>query len=157
MKWLYRCEELFSGLLILLVTAVLFLNVVLRFGFNSSTSWSEEFIRYGFIWITFIGGAICVRRGAHVSVDLIPNYLTEKGKKALFFATSTVTVIFLLWMCKLGMDTVSFIYQTGQTSPSLPIPMYTVYLAIPIGCLLMAIHYIEFIVKVILDKRLDAA
>ena len=133
MKWLYRLENVTSGILILLVTAVLFINVILRFVFSSSLSWSEELIRYGFIWITFIGGAICVRTASHVKIDLIPNYLSENGKRILLIFTSFVALLFLVWLGKLGIDLVAFNYETGQKSPSLGIPIYYVYLAIPVG------------------------
>ena len=154
MKWIYRFENLFCGLMILAVTIVLFVNVVLRYVFNASTSWSEEFIRYGFIWITFIGGAICVRQGSHVNVDLLANYLNKTGQKVLFLITSVIALVFIVWLGKLGLDTTIFNFETGQKSPGLSIPIFYVYIAIPLGCLLMVIHYIELLINVLRGKDL---
>ena len=57
-RFIERAEEFFCASAILLTTVVLFVNVVLRYGFSASTSWAEELIRYLMIWITFIGGCV---------------------------------------------------------------------------------------------------
>ena len=111
------------------------------------TSWSEEFIRYSFIWITFIGGAVCVRYGAHVSIDVIDSFIGERSRTVIFGIASFITMIFLGWMFVIGLETVYFNYQNGQTTPTLSLPIYLVYLAIPLGFLLMIVHYIELLVK----------
>ena len=153
MKWIGRLENIFCGFMMLTVTGILFVNVLLRYVFHSSTSWSDEFVRYGIVWLCFIGGACCMRVGAHVNVDILPHYLGKTGQTILFAIRSIVALGFIVILGKLGLDNVILNLQTGQTSPSLHIPMFYVYLAIPIGCLLMAIHQLELIVRVIRKRK----
>ncbi len=44
-------------------------NVVARYFFNSPIEWAEEFSRYAFIWIVFLGAAVCTKHGRHIVID----------------------------------------------------------------------------------------
>lgn len=140
MKYIAKTEEAFIGLSILAVTVVLFLNIILRFFFNSSTTWAEEFIRYVMIWITFIGSAVCFRRGIHVGIDLLMEFLPFKGKRNLQFIINGLSIVFMILLIKFGVDLVLFSMQTGQISASLQLKTYWVYLAVPVGAGLSLLH-----------------
>lgn len=124
----------------MVATALLFVNIVLRFFFDANTSWAEEFIRYAMIWITFIGASICFRKGIHVGVDLLINSLPEKGKRILQIYINVLAGIFMVFLIKYGFDLVSFSVSTGQISPSLQVKTFWIYLAIPLGAILSMIH-----------------
>lgn len=140
METLKKIEEGFVGLTMLAVVIMLTINVILRFFFSSGISWSEEFIRYGIIWITFIGSAICFRRGIHVGIDLLMESLAEKNKKILSLIINILSIILMLLLIKYGMDLVIFSVETGQLMAALQFKMYWVYIAIPMGALLSLIH-----------------
>lgn len=93
---LEKFEQYFTGLILIAITFILFANVVLRF-FGISLEWAEEVARYGIIWVTFIGGSICIYKGGHIRVDAIAffSYLIE-AKKILELI---VIVFFLLYLC----------------------------------------------------------
>ena len=74
LKILNKIEDVFCAVSLLLTTLILFVNVVLRYVFSASTSWAEEMIRYLMIWITFIGGSVCVRHSAHIRMDFLLRY-----------------------------------------------------------------------------------
>src|SRR5699024_7810825 len=152
MKLLYRIEAIICVFFILCATGVLFINVIFR-NFGLGIEWSQEFIRYSFIWITFIGGAICVRYGGHVSIDVVDSFLKEKSRKVILFIATTFSLVFLIWVFLIGVEAVYFNYSNGQTTPTLSIPIYLVYLAIPLGFLLMIVHYIEILIKLIKKER----
>ncbi|NGP44857.1 TRAP transporter small permease [Bacillaceae bacterium SIJ1] len=124
-------------------TLVLFINIVLRAGFSANTTWAEEFIRYCMIWITFIGSALCFRRGLHVGIDLFVEFLSKPGQKIVRLLVYVCSLVMLVFMAKYGYDLVQFSQRTGQITPSLRIEMFWVYLAIPIGAILSIIHVIE--------------
>ncbi|MFZ4451528.1 TRAP transporter small permease [Salibacterium aidingense] len=140
MQILYKTEETLIGLLIIIATAVLFSNVVLRYGFDANTSWAAELIRYLMIWITFIGMALCFRRGIHVGIDFLLNYLSKRMTKLLQLVVNVLSIVFLIFLGSYGLELVLFSVGTGQITPSLEIGMYWVYLIIPIGCALSILH-----------------
>ncbi len=140
MKIFNKTEEAFVGISMMAVTILLFINIILRFFFSAGISWTEEFIRYTIIWITFIGASICFRRGIHVGIDVLIDYLPEKGKKTLNFIINIMAIALMVCLIKFGYDLVIFSKSTGQLTPALQIQMFWVYLAIPIGALLSLIH-----------------
>ncbi len=87
-----RAVELFIFLIFLAIVLVGAAQVTNRFFFNYSLSWSEEFQRYGQIWIVFLGIPVAYRRGAHIGLDLIPARLGRAGR--LVFAV----IVELLWI-----------------------------------------------------------
>ncbi|MEI3607487.1 TRAP transporter small permease [Pseudogracilibacillus sp. SE30717A] len=142
MKIFYKTEEAFVGISMMAVTLLLFVNIVLRFFFSAGISWTEELVRYTIIWITFIGASICFRRGIHVGIDVLIDYLPEKGKKILSLIINIMAIALMICLIKYGSDLVMFSMNSGQLTPALQIKMFWVYLAIPIGALLSLIHLV---------------
>jgi TRAP-type transport system small permease protein len=65
------------GVMVVLV----FGNVVLRYGFNSGITVSEELSRWAFVWMTFLGAVIAVKEGGHLGTDMLVGRLGTTGKK----------------------------------------------------------------------------
>ncbi|MGM8211912.1 TRAP transporter small permease [Virgibacillus sp. W0430] len=140
MTILKKTEEMFVGISIMGVTLLLFVNIILRYFFSAGITWAEELIRYVIIWITFLGSAICFRRGIHVGIDLLMDYLPKSGKKIVQLLIYFISILFMLLLIKYGFELVAFSMNTSQVSPALQVPMYWVYLAIPIGAILSLFH-----------------
>jgi len=149
MKWLYKAEEVICGVLIIAAVLVLNSNIFLRFFFDSSFAWSEEFIRLMFIWITFIGVAVCARRNTNISIDILQNFLKGKSKRILDIIITIISLVFVIMLGKFGMDMVFFTMDRPQKLNALQWPIYIVYWSIPVGCALMTIHYIRRIFKLV--------
>lgn len=142
MKILTRTEEAFIGISLLAVTTVLFVNIILRYFFNASTTWAEEFTRYAMIWITFVGGSVAFKRGIHVGIDLLIDFLPKDKKKYLEGFIHVLTIILLIFLIKFGMDLVLFTMKSGQITASLRLKTYWVHLAVPVGSFLSLIHVV---------------
>ncbi|WP_240374537.1 TRAP transporter small permease [Bacillus piscicola] len=153
MKVLGKIEEGIISILLIVATAVLFGNIVLRYGFNANTNWAHELIRYLMIWITFIGAAVCFRKGAHVGIDFILGLLGSKATKALKVFVQLMGIVFMVILLMYSTELVLFTKGTGQITPSLEIPLYFVYLVIPIGAALSIIHLIVLTIQVIMNKE----
>ncbi|MDP3071841.1 MAG: TRAP transporter small permease [Opitutaceae bacterium] len=65
-----RAAELLIVALFAAIVLVGGLQVLCRYAFNASLSWSEEFQRYGLIWIVFLAIVVGYRRGAHIGMGL---------------------------------------------------------------------------------------
>lgn len=55
-------------------------NVVLRYGFNSGITFSEEMSRYFFVWLTFIGAVLAFRDHGHIGVETIVRLFGRRGR-----------------------------------------------------------------------------
>lgn len=140
-----KFEEYMVGIIILASSVLIFINVVLRYGFNSGFHWSDEMVRYLMILLTFIGGSICVRTGTHIGVDVVFTVLNEKITKVLLGFIYIVGLIFSLVIAYFGIRIVQRNILHPQLSPALQIPMFIPYLSIVIGFGLSAYRYVQLI------------
>ncbi|WP_225783788.1 TRAP transporter small permease [Xenophilus sp. Marseille-Q4582] len=90
-----RAVEALIALMLAVMVALVFGNVVLRYGFNSGITLSEEVSRWLFIWITFLGAIVALRERAHLGVDMVVARLPAWGKKACL-ALSYLLMLYML-------------------------------------------------------------
>ena len=63
------------------MVVLVFGNVVLRYGFNTGITVSEEVSRWLFVYMTFLGAIVALREHGHLGVDMLVNRLPVAGKK----------------------------------------------------------------------------
>ena len=73
--------EYAMALFLALMVAMVFGNVVLRYGFNSGISISEELSRWLFVWVTFMGSVVALNERGHLGTDMMVSRLGLTGKK----------------------------------------------------------------------------
>ena len=125
-------------LLFAAIVVVVFAQVVSRFVFNAPFSWSEELARYLQVWLILLGSAACVRRGLHLTVDYAVHSLGPRRQRDLRLLAQAGVIFFLGVVIVSGIALISA--TANQTTPALEIPIRVVYLALPIGALLMLIE-----------------
>jgi TRAP-type transport system small permease protein len=84
-----------------LMVVMVFGNVVLRYGFNSGISVSEELSRWLFVWMTFLGAVVALRTHAHLGTDALISRLPPGGKKACF-VLAHLLMLYLCWLMARG-------------------------------------------------------
>lgn len=137
-----KIEEHICAIGLLSTIALVFANVVLRYIFKSSSSWVEEAVRYITIWFTFIGAAICFKRGTHMGIDLILTLTKGKVKKGIQLFGVITSILFMLFLLVYGIQLVIFTMKSGQISPALEIPLFWIFIGVPLGAFLSLIELI---------------
>jgi TRAP-type transport system small permease protein len=89
-----RGLELLLVLLMLSMVVLVFGNVLLRYGFNSGITISEELSRWFFVWMTFIGAAVGLKEHAHLGTDMLVARLGRGGKRACLL----IAQLLMLWV-----------------------------------------------------------
>lgn len=142
-------EEHIPSILMIVTSLTIFIQVVLRYVFGQSIVWAEEFARYGIVWFVFLGSSFAVKQGAHASVDVLVKLLPGVARRSVEILAILVSIAYCLMVTRFGLDLVIRVRAMGNITPTLEIPMFIPYLAIPFGCALMAIRYImELIAKI---------
>ena len=129
-----------EGLIAAFLAAMLvmvFGNVVLRYGFNSGITMSEEVSRMLFVWLTFIGAVVAMKDHAHLGMDSLVRKLPPAGKKFCAIAS----IVLMLWANWLFFDgSLAQIEITSQTqAPVTGIPMSILYWPGVIASVLMSL------------------
>ena len=83
------------------MVALVFGNVVMRYGFNSGFTISEELSRWLFVWMTFLGAVVALRNNAHLGTDMLIGRLQPAAKR-FFMGVSLLLMMFCLWLAFKG-------------------------------------------------------
>lgn len=66
-----------------IMVAVVFAQVVARYGFNRSFGWADEIGRLAFVWSIFLGMAVAVRARGHIAIGLVLHAMPGVVRPAL--------------------------------------------------------------------------
>jgi TRAP-type C4-dicarboxylate transport system permease small subunit len=144
-SWISRGSDLLlrlvlSGLVAGLVY-VLGRQVLTRYLFNFSEYWTEELARYFLIWMTFLGGALAVRRRAHISMGLAVMHLKGATAEWVRRLKDLCVAVFAAVMLMAGGSYVQVAME--QRTPVTQIPVGLIYLPIPLAGGLMLLFLLE--------------
>ena len=135
-------------LIILFVAVVLiFMQVVMRYVFQNSLSWSEELGRYLFIWLTWLSTGYAVRKKRHLRIEVITDFLSERGKLILDIITMIVWSGFTIFLINKSWGITAMIWRRGQLTAALEMPAAFTYAAVPVGATIMLLRLIDEIVR----------
>jgi TRAP-type transport system small permease protein len=99
--WYFRALTFFTVACLAAMVILVFGNVVLRYAFNSGITVSEEVARWLFVWMTFVGAVLALRKHAHLGMDSLVSRLPVAAKKACFLL-SNLLVLYALWLFLYG-------------------------------------------------------
>lgn len=143
-KWLDKhLEESILMILLGSIVVVMLYQIVRRYIFNSSLSWSEEFCRYCFIWFMFVANSFSIKLRSDLRVDAVLSALPGGVRKVVDFADLLISFLLTLFLFKCSFTTVAYVMSTGEKSVGLQLPMYVVYLSMPIGFGMSVVRYIQ--------------
>ena len=155
MKFLDSLEEWLIASLMAAATVLIFFAVVHRYAsglpipwlqdklISINTSWAQELCIYMFVWMAKFGAAYGVRVGIHVGVDVLINKLSDKWRNKLIIFGLLAGALFTGIVGTLGVNFVWQMSRTDSTSADLEIPMWIVYLAVPLGSYLMSFRFLQ--------------
>ena len=75
-----------TAALLFVMVVLVFGNVVLRYGFNSGWSISEELSRWAFIWVVFLGSIAAMHHRGHLGSDMLISRLPRLGQKVCYLS-----------------------------------------------------------------------
>jgi len=139
-KFLDNFEEYFCVWTLALMTAIVFLQVIMRYVFANSLSWSEELARFIFLWLSWIGASYAVKTRDHFRVEMFADMIKGKNRIIFEYVILIVWFVFSLLLVWYGTKLLIFLSDTGQVSAAMDIPMTWPYAAVPVGCLLMCVR-----------------
>lgn len=120
-----------------LVIALVFYNVLSRYLLHTDVSWSSELCTLLLIWITFIGGAMAVRRNAHLGVTEFIMGLAPGARSRVDAAVLALTALALSLLLYFGITLTAMSWD--NIAVAIRISNGWWYLAMPVGCALMLV------------------
>jgi TRAP-type transport system small permease protein len=138
----YLCAAIFAVLV-----ALVFANVVMRYLLSAPVFWSDEIARYLFIWFSFFGALLALKRQKQYSIDYFVNLLPRPATVVVSILGDAAVFCILVLLVRYGYEV--NVRLSFQTSPSVGLPIYYVYAALPVvGVLMAGITILELIEKI---------
>lgn len=150
---LYGTLEKLLMIILAMMVILIFGNVVLRYGFNSGITLSEELSRFLFVWLIFIGAFLTLRDRAHLGVNGLVRTMPFKAQRAVRIGGDVATLI-CCYLLGLGAwrQTVD---NMENYSPVAGIPLGWVYFSCVLCCIGMALLTIRTIFDVATGRISD--
>lgn len=149
---LNQVEEAIISLLLISTTLLVFLDVVMRFGFNTGFLWSQELTLHLSAWFVLFGASYGIKVGSHIGMDAFVKLFPTTGQRIL---TSIACVAALTYCGLVGYGTwiyLSKMKMIGIALEDLPIPTWIAHSILMIGFVFLTIRLLEVLWSVITGK-----
>lgn len=120
-----RLLEIMMVICLVVMFVMVFGNVMLRLLLNTGIDLSEEIPRFAFVWMTFLGAVVGMRRRAHLGVDILIQILPVLGRRVCWGISQAVMLVccgYIVYGTWLQHDIVA-----GNASPVAQISMLWVF------------------------------
>lgn len=136
-----RIALLLSAIGLVLMTVFVAWQVFGRFVLNDTPTWTETLSVIVMGWFIFLGAAVGIREGYHLSFDVVLYFLPDRGKKVLFTISDIAVLGFSACMVVYGWQLAAGTWNS--TVPNLGVSGGMVFLALIAGGILMALFSLE--------------
>ena len=139
-----------TGVLIMALNTIA--NVIGRFVFQYSLFFSEEVNRILIVMITFAGIGYAARHGRHIRMSAIYDALPAKVRKVMMIVITLTSCLVMVALCYFAVEYIHKVARSGRILPALQIPVYWIYLWVPVGLAVTAIQYGLTAIKNLLQR-----
>lgn len=121
-----------AALLLVAMTAILFLQVIYRYVLLLPLPWSEEAARFCLVWFAMLSSCIAGQQGVHFSIRWCLNWLSPGWRELARMLVLAFGIVVLAFVAYNGFRYLAVVEDLVATATQ--ISMFWVYLAIPVGC-----------------------
>ena len=137
----YRVLRSICVLILASYLILVLLQVFFRYVLNESLFWAEEAVRFSMVWSVLLGSALVARDRAHIRIDLVESLLPAPARRILLVLLDLLMIVFMVVLAVAGVQFAG--RSMMQTSPSLNLPMWLVYCAVPVGAVLQGLFVLS--------------
>lgn len=136
-------EEGIISLLLVTMTVLVFVEVVLRFGFNTGFLWSDELTLHLSAWMVLFGASYGVKVGSHIGVDAVVRILSTKARRVVTLIAVAICIAYCVMIIDGAWVYLAKVYSIGIELDDLPIPKYVAHSILLFGYILLAFRFLE--------------
>jgi C4-dicarboxylate transporter DctQ subunit len=138
-----RLEEAFMIGTLALMTALTFVQVVLRYVFGTGFVWQLEVTTYLFAWLVLIGMSYGVRTHAHIAVDLVTSRLPAHAARGAAWVLLLASLAYCALMIYGSVAFVDRLIALGNNARDIPLPRWVLTAVMPLGFGLLAVRLLQ--------------
>ena len=138
-----HAEEVIAGVCVVVMTVLVFFQVVMRYVFHAPTSWSDEIAVYAMVWSVYISTSWAVRERAHIRVMNLINLFPTKIALALTMLSDLIWFAFAIFLTWQSVLLHVSMWDMQFDSPVLGIAQKWPYLCLVFGFGLMTLRMVQ--------------
>lgn len=147
-SWLdENCEKFLCSILFIGFTAVMIVNVFMRFVMENAIPWASDLVLFIFAWFVMLGMSYCLKTRTHISVTFLTDRMSPGGAKACSLLVSAVLFAFMLLICYNGIRLLGDRSVVNKFGLLFRYPLWSLYLALPVGCALSVVRIAQNVRK----------
>lgn len=143
MRYVNRLEDILIGLLLVGVTLLVFVEVIMRFGFNTGIHWAQEATLLMSAWMVLLGAAWAVREKSHICVEAVLERLSPSARRWLVLFSIAIALVYCGLFISSSWTYVSKLHFIDIELEDIPIPKWTVVSGLLLGFGLFAVRLLE--------------
>ena len=133
-------------LIIFIMVAALFLSAATRFITGTGFAWFIELPPVLVNWLVLLLLEHNKKKGQHIKVDFLTPMLSKKNKEILFLIVNIIALLSACVFFKAGLDATMMYFNLGQVMEiEISIPIWWMFLAFPVGFLILALTSLELL------------
>lgn len=140
---LHRLEEGLIALILGVMAVLTFVQVILRYVFNTGLIWQLEANFYLFSWLVMLGISYCVRVRAHIGVDAAVRLLPSGPRRTIGILVLLLALLYTVLMMYGAFDYIQQMYIIDVEAEDIPIATWKLSVCLPLGFVLLFIRLLE--------------
>lgn len=145
-----KAEGLLAGALLAVIVFLVFIAGVMRW-FGHPLVWSVDLAQLLFVWVSFLGADMALRKRAHIGIDYLVRRLPARGRVAVDVVLAVVCLGFLGVMAVMGYRLTMLNIERLFGDSGIPYALVTI--AVPAGCILLGITLLQQLVQALRSLR----
>lgn len=152
LRLLNRAEETIISLLLLATTLLVFVDVVMRFGFGTGFMWSQELTLHLSAWMVLFGASYGVKVGSHIGMDAFVRLFPSIGRRILTGIACILALIYCGLILKGSFIYLQKMHLIGIYLEDMDIEAWKAHSVLLIGFTMLTIRILIVLIHVITGK-----
>lgn len=146
---LSRIEEVLCVIALAIMTVLTFANVIARYVFSASFSFSEEITTYLFVLLSLLGSAVAARRKAHLGFTALIDIVPENVRRIFHAISFLLATLFSSALFVFGMKMVYSQMSRGQVTAGMQWPEWIFGAFVPLGAFFITLEFLFLLINVL--------
>jgi C4-dicarboxylate transporter DctQ subunit len=125
------------------MTLLTFIQVVLRYVFNTGFIWALEATTYLFAWLVLFGMSYGVRVGSHIGIDAVVKLLPAGGQRVAGLIAALLSIAYSVILLIGSYNYIDTMHTMGVEAEDIPVERWLLAIILPIGFALLGLRLFE--------------
>lgn len=146
-KWYDEIESSICVVILTVMLAVLFYQVVARYGFGVTNAWCDELSRYALVWFGYLSACYAIVHNAHIKIDLFLKVWPRSWRDGIQKLSYVVFLVYALVVAYFSAEWLYGLMRSGAITLGLRLPMALFCAIVPISHVIMALRLVQLIYR----------